>query len=123
MLCVHLYVICYFFFFSCNGDHRYLHVLTHSFPTRRSSDLREGVDPAPRGAAADRDVEHALARGVLCRFEEMERHAVAAVGDGNAIGGDAAAVIFIERRLIRSEERRVGKECVSTCSSRWSPDH
>src|SRR3546814_20088984 len=25
--------------------------------------------------------------------------------------------------VIRSEERRVGKECVSTCSSRWSPDH
>src|SRR3546814_18201660 len=23
----------------------------------------------------------------------------------------------------RSEERRVGKECVSTCRSRWSPDH
>src|SRR3546814_11546967 len=23
--------------------------------------------------------------------------------------------------LARSEERRVGKECVSTCSSRWSP--
>src|SRR3546814_19337380 len=23
----------------------------------------------------------------------------------------------------RSEERRVGKECVSTCSSRWSPCH
>src|SRR3546814_11641791 len=22
---------------------------------------------------------------------------------------------------LRSEERRVGKECVSTCSSRWSP--
>src|SRR3546814_7587535 len=22
----------------------------------------------------------------------------------------------------RSEERRVGKECVSTCSSRWAPD-
>src|SRR3546814_13481459 len=25
--------------------------------------------------------------------------------------------------LIRSEERRVGKECVSTCRSRWSPYH
>src|SRR3546814_14055052 len=25
--------------------------------------------------------------------------------------------------FIRSEERRVGKECVSTCSSRWSPYH
>src|SRR3546814_19632595 len=24
---------------------------------------------------------------------------------------------------MRSEERRVGKECVSTCRSRWSPDH
>src|SRR3546814_5044905 len=24
-------------------------------------------------------------------------------------------------RMLRSEERRVGKECVSTCRSRWSP--
>src|SRR3546814_2374419 len=27
------------------------------------------------------------------------------------------------RALRRSEERRVGKECVSTCRSRWSPHH
>src|SRR3546814_18604186 len=26
-------------------------------------------------------------------------------------------------RKARSEERRVGKECVSTCRSRWSPYH
>src|SRR3546814_11367907 len=26
-------------------------------------------------------------------------------------------------QIIRSEERRVGKECVSTCRSRWSPYH
>src|SRR3546814_11877744 len=26
-------------------------------------------------------------------------------------------------KVTRSEERRVGKECVSTCRSRWSPDH
>src|SRR3546814_10952241 len=26
-------------------------------------------------------------------------------------------------RWSRSEERRVGKECVSTCRSRWSPYH
>src|SRR3546814_8516597 len=26
-------------------------------------------------------------------------------------------------RSSRSEERRVGKECVSTCRSRWSPYH
>src|SRR3546814_20306838 len=32
-----------------------------------------------------------------------------------------AAVHLIPR--VRSAERRVGKECVSTCSSRWSPYH
>src|SRR3546814_2942862 len=26
-------------------------------------------------------------------------------------------------RYARSDERRVGKECVSTCRSRWSPYH
>src|SRR3546814_15696304 len=29
----------------------------------------------------------------------------------------------ITRIEARSEERRVGKECVSTCRSRWSPYH
>src|SRR3546814_14842717 len=28
-----------------------------------------------------------------------------------------------EQITVRSEERRVGKECVSTSRSRWSPDH
>src|SRR3546814_15937129 len=50
----------------------------------------------------------------------------------NALGGEALA----ERRiadptdlvrqfpnLSRSEERRVGKECVRTCRLRWSPYH
>ena len=39
--------------------------------------------------------------------------------------------VFTDRRAgtlrrmvpVRSEERRVGKECVSTCRSRWSPYH
>src|SRR3546814_6816955 len=40
----------------------------------------------------------------------------------------ASEIIFIcisKRRAlpIRSEERRVGKECVRTCRSRWSPYH
>src|SRR3546814_16600598 len=30
---------------------------------------------------------------------------------------------FGGRRFDRSEERRVGKECVSTCRSRWWPYH
>src|SRR3546814_18084050 len=30
---------------------------------------------------------------------------------------------FASSEVERSEERRVGKECVSTCRSRWSPYH
>src|SRR3546814_15851834 len=38
---------------------------------------------------------------------------------------DIAAIrpIGVNEHLGRSEERRVGKECVSTCRSRWSPYH
>src|SRR3546814_4693490 len=32
-------------------------------------------------------------------------------------------VYLLPLRQHRSEERRVGKECVSTCRSRWSPYH
>src|SRR3546814_19475118 len=32
-------------------------------------------------------------------------------------------IAFNRRDYFRSEERRVGKECVSTCRSRWSPYH
>src|SRR3546814_14261893 len=31
--------------------------------------------------------------------------------------------LVVSAGAVRSEERRVGKECVSTCRSRWSPDH
>src|SRR3546814_11675233 len=30
---------------------------------------------------------------------------------------------MLEKKNERSEERRVGTECVSTCRSRWSQDH
>src|SRR3546814_7864621 len=31
------------------------------------------------------------------------------------------AIVIAGKHAFRSEERRVGKECVSTCRSRWSP--
>src|SRR3546814_5438797 len=38
------------------------------------------------------------------------------------VTADAAALCMkAGNAVIRSDERRVGKECVSTCSSRWSP--
>src|SRR3546814_13997223 len=33
----------------------------------------------------------------------------------------ALVALWTDGSLVRSEERRVGKECVSTCRSRWSP--
>src|SRR3546814_2028965 len=35
----------------------------------------------------------------------------------------AVVDIGLKSTSARSEERRVGKECVSTCRSRWSPYH
>src|SRR3546814_11670365 len=58
--------------------------------------------------------------------------------DDHRTGLDLAQRLFVEQMMIfrrqgageyhevgpaRSEERRVGKECVSTCRSRWSPSH
>src|SRR3546814_8853934 len=50
---------------------------------------------------------------------------------GHSMGGAIAQQLTLDqpqrvRRLVvanRPEERRVGKECVSTCRSRWSPSH
>src|SRR3546814_16175390 len=38
-------------------------------------------------------------------------------------GGNAMCLLISEDLNKRSEERRVGKECVSTCRSRWSQYH
>src|SRR3546814_11341804 len=55
----------------------------------------QGTDP--RAFATARDLFHAL--------------------------GERAGQAFRQVDLVRSEKRRVGKECVSTCRSRWSPYH
>src|SRR3546814_15548793 len=44
---------------------------------------------------------------------------VSFVRHGETYGMETLNVVA---RSDRSEERRVGKECVSTCRSRWSPD-
>src|SRR3546814_12443125 len=39
------------------------------------------------------------------------------------VTSDAAGQHQEDRIALRSDERRVGKECVSPCQSRWSPRH
>src|SRR3546814_15105737 len=56
-----------------------------------------------------------------CPAQAAER-AYMAVED--AAGMDNALTLSVVLNwAVRSEERRVGKECVSTCRSRWSPYH
>src|SRR3546814_13647658 len=47
------------------------------------------------------------------------REHILAAGDSIFVRGGEVSTISCQR----SEERRVGKECVSTCRSRWSPYH
>src|SRR3546814_2410796 len=83
------------------------------------------------------DLELALMEDRLLRIARREQHLhrgaqpAAFFGDlparhaarhDNVREQEVDAVVLPEKRD-RSEERRVGKECVSTCRSRWSPDH
>src|SRR3546814_17647544 len=57
-----------------------------------------------------------------------ERLVFTGIGEPQGYAADEDDYILMGRctaqRLgSRSEERRVGKECVSTCRSRWSPSH
>src|SRR3546814_20299823 len=51
------------------------------------------------------------------------RRAIAASAIGNATEWFDYGIYAYGLTYIRSEERRVGQECVSTCRSRWSPYH
>src|SRR3546814_13112650 len=82
---------------------------------RLAERLRLLFGRADRDAAAEHvlvavHVVHACYRGpvlLLAQGGQRARRQLARVGAGP----------------FSSEERRVGKECVSTCRSRWSPSH
>src|SRR3546814_7274562 len=49
---------------------------------------------------------------------------ISGIADGHTpVPAGAELVDLSSKTVLRSEERRVGKECVSTCRSRWSPSH
>src|SRR3546814_6170326 len=69
-----------------------------------SSDLRQYLGRLPR--------LRVVVPACLGRAAPVRNHLRHAIADHESAPGHAT---------IRSEERRVGKECVSTCRSRWSP--
>src|SRR3546814_17378600 len=55
--------------------------------------------------------------------EDLGRGEALLVDGRRATVRSAALLNGTAAHAARSEERRVGTECVSTCRSRWSPDH
>src|SRR3546814_12151102 len=87
-----------------------------------------GLDRRSGGAAGDqRDpggaVWHALPERTFWPAAALSLRAGADWHAGDEILTSALILDFYNIQRRRSEERRVGKECVSTCRSRWSPYH
>src|SRR3546814_1572717 len=82
---------------------------------RHRPEVRESSDARIRRGGHDRPKDALRNASAVLIYEE--------------VGGDAARPVSepADRKHLvafsRSEERRVGKECVSTCRSRWSPYH
>src|SRR3546814_13047399 len=109
--------VVYSFVFVCSGYHCALHVLTLSFPTRSSSDLERML--TLHTAYRVSHLGRSLSFYTDLVFLEVGR-----------VSPRTDLLLVMLRlpddevvTLERSEERRVGKECVSTCRSRWSPYH
>src|SRR3546814_16607391 len=81
---------------------------------QRVAKFAQANDLRAQGAAVDGRIQ---LYGFSQRPQQAEQWSVAIFG---AAGGSSRSGC---RRIHRSEERRVGKECVSTCRSRWSPFH
>src|SRR3546814_2580571 len=59
---------------------------------------------------------------IIPRVSSERRHYIPfGILSADCIISDSAQAVYDAE--LRSEERRVGKECVSTCRSRWSPYH
>src|SRR3546814_18819024 len=96
------------------------------FRAERGIGLPDQVD---QGCAALRHVtvEHLAVISEECIHQRLYRQSVTHIG--NIIAGGLRSRNSPRRRhrgrnrrhSARSEERRGGKECVSTCQSRWSP--
>src|SRR3546814_10499750 len=77
-----------------------------------------------RSEKGETDVTFTVPSTDLLRSIDLLEAAKDKIGFNRIISDDKVAKISVVGvGMKRSEERRVGKECVSTCRSRWSPYH
>src|SRR3546814_18690950 len=65
--------------------------------------------------------QHTVHAGVVCQLQQTHRLPMGALGIETEQCWPKQRVHRFSSPSTRSEERRGGKECVSTCRSRWSP--
>src|SRR3546814_19525706 len=104
-----MYVVCFFFFKQKTAYEMRISDWSSDVCSSDLDDRAAGRERARGVAAGHGEGEREVAGRV--DGDDSERDLVAAqVGPGRGAGA-------------RSEERRVGKECVGTGRFRWSPDH
>src|SRR3546814_18848407 len=87
-----------------------------------SSDL--AINDVIAGYSEQIALEHGCVAPNAARIAWLEMRTDQASATGHALNVvDDENVRQTLLEYSRSEERRVGKECVSTCRSRWSPYH
>src|SRR3546814_13816032 len=113
----------------CSSD---LCCLDHQCRKRDKHDQRKISDGKPKaeaeagngGTATTPRAGHTRPASLPC-VHERARHPVHSPVTSRCEGGWPAHRPWLsplpDQAACRSEERRVGKECVSTCRSRWSP--
>src|SRR3546814_12108233 len=102
----------------CSSD-LFVDHLRHRESLARSGDAEQHLVAfaIERGRDEFLDRGRLIARGLIVANQFESFAAFDLVGAGGAMRDIAFGGVD------RSEERRVGKECVSTCRSRWSPYH
>src|SRR3546814_5628425 len=86
------------------------HLVPHRFRTHRGAHQMDVDDEAEVGEVHLREAFVAKDAGIVDQYIDAAPDARRAIDHRRDLG-------------LRSEERRVGKECVSTGRSRWSPYH
>src|SRR3546814_1630412 len=83
------------------------------------------LGPACQPDDRSREISTGFTEAERQRFHNLLQLAAESPFEGERANALAAATRLAVRcgLALRSEERRVGKECVSTCRSRWSPYH
>src|SRR3546814_2082446 len=110
------------FFFSSRRRHTRCALVT-GVQTCALPILDNGGPDATRAHAGDAALQ-ALVAGDAC--DTVVAAIVGAAGLPSTLAAARAGkrlLLANKESLVRSEERRVGNECVSTCRFRWSPYH